>query len=49
MSILVQEFTLHKEDYLSPEAEVFIIKNERSYLDSGDDDDNEHTEEEDLF
>ena len=49
MSILVKEFTLHRDDYFAPEAEVIVIKNDRSFLVSGDDDDNEHTGEEDLF
>ena len=40
---------LHRDSYIAPETEVIIIKNECSFLASGDNDDNEHTGEEDLF
>ena len=49
MRILAKDYKQHWNEYLAPEAEVIIIKNEQSFLVSGDDDDNEHTEEEDLF
>ena len=49
MSFLVHGFTRCNEEYVAPEAEVIVIQNEISFLASGDDDDNEHTGEEDLF
>ena len=49
MSILVKDRMLHLDEYLAPEADIIIIKNEGAFLISGNDDDNEHTEEEDLF
>ena len=49
MRFLVHGFTRCNEEYVAPEAEVIVIQNEISFLASGDDDDNEHTGEEDLF
>lgn len=40
---------LHQE-YETPEAEIILIRNERSFLQSDDHNgDHEHTDEEDLF
>ena len=39
-----------QQAYCAPEAELVLIRNERSFLQSVDHDgDHEHTEEEDLF
>jgi hypothetical protein len=49
MRILVHGITQRDDKYIAPEAEVIILRNEISFLASGNNDDNEHTEEEDLF